>query len=283
MIINLNHYKIFKVCLCTIGKRENLYAKEYVEYYINFGVDKIFIYDNNDINDEKFENVLSEYINKKLVEIVNYRGKNKIQMIAINDCYKKNFKKYDWIIFYDMDEFISLNNYKNIKNFLNEKRFKDCQIIQLNWVMHTDNNLIYYENKTLAERFKETGKKINGIIDIKSILRGHIKININSVHFLSQKLNNCDGFGKKKIIIGYEDKNPDYKYYYIDHYYTKSTEEFVNKITRGCVAYGVKIRESIIKYYFELNKITYEKIIFIENKTKINLSEYKNKINNKIK
>ena len=31
-----------KVCLCTIGKKENLYVKEYVDFYKNKGVDKIF-------------------------------------------------------------------------------------------------------------------------------------------------------------------------------------------------------------------------------------------------
>ena len=48
------------VGICSIGKKENLYAKEFVEYYLKLGIKKIIIYDNNDINEEKFEDVLEE-------------------------------------------------------------------------------------------------------------------------------------------------------------------------------------------------------------------------------
>ena len=69
IFINIKLFKKIKVCLCTIGKQENLYAREYVNYYRNLGVNKIFIYDNNDKNDEKFDIVLKDYIDKKFVEI----------------------------------------------------------------------------------------------------------------------------------------------------------------------------------------------------------------------
>ncbi len=274
----------FKICLCTIGKKENLYVKEYVKHYLKYKIDKIFIYDNNDINGEVFDDVISNYIKKNYVEIINYRGRNKSQLIAMNDCYKKNYKDYNWLIFYDMDEFIYLKDYDNLKDFLNLPKFNNCEIIQLNWVQHTDNNLIYYNKGSLAKRFKEIGKKINGLIDIKSMIRGNITTNITSAHFLNPYLKCCNGFGKKKIIKNYIDisidKNPDYKYYYIDHYYTKSTEEYINKITKGSVASGAKIRDNIVKLYFELNKITSEKIDYLEKKISINLSKFRNKIQN---
>ena len=267
-----------KVCLCTIGKKENLYAKEFIQHYKNYGIDKIFLYDNNDINGEIFDDVISEYIKSNFVEIINYRGRNKIQLIAMNDCYEKNNKDYNWLLFYDMDEFIFLKNIKSIKNFLNKRRLYNCQIIQLNWIQHTDNNYLHYENRSLSERFNKRGKKIKDLFDIKSILRGNMSTNITSVHFLNPNLECCDGFGKKKIINNYTDKYPDYKNYYIDHYYSKSTEEFINKINRGSVAYGNKKRADIIKFYFEINNITQQKIDYFEKEIKINLSYLRNNI-----
>ena len=220
-----------KVCLCTIGKNENLYVKEFVEHYKSYGIDKIFIYDNNDIEGEIFDNVIPEYIKNHFVEIINYRGKNKAQLVAMNDCYKNNYKNYNWLLFYDMDEFIFLKNFKNIKLFLNKKRLNNCQIIQLNWVQHTDNNLLYYDNRSLSQRFIERGKKIEGLIDIKSIIRGNISTNIIDAHYINPNLKCCDGYGKKKIIINKMfDLFPDYNNYFIDHYYSKSTQEFINII-----------------------------------------------------
>ena len=40
-------FKLFnneiKISLCTMGRKENLYIKEFVEYYIKLGIDHIFI------------------------------------------------------------------------------------------------------------------------------------------------------------------------------------------------------------------------------------------------
>ena len=262
-IISNNHFnkKIsMKVCLCTSGKKENLYAKEFVEHYKKYGVDKIFIYDNNDLNSEYFEESISNYIMNDYVQIINFRGQNKIQLKAMNDCYKKNFLQYDWLLFYDIDEFIFLKDFYNIKSFLNQTKFNDCKIILLNWVIRSDNELIYYDNRSLFTRFKKRGKKIKNAIDVKPILRGSISTKIIDAHQINNRLKKCDGFGRKKYFEGINDKNPDYQFYYLNHFYSKSTEELVNKILRGSVSYGPNKRLYIIDYYFDINKITLEKI-----------------------
>ena len=280
-IISNNHFnkKIsMKVCLCTSGKKENLYAKEFVEHYKKYGVDKIFIYDNNDLNSEYFEESISNYIMNDYVQIINFRGQNKIQLKAMNDCYKKNFLQYDWLLFFDIDEFIFLKDFYNIKSFLNQTKFNDCKIILLNWVIRSDNELIYYDNRSLFTRFKKRGKKIKNAIDVKPILRGSISTKIIDAHQINNRLKKCDGFGRKKYFEGINDKNPDYQFYYLNHFYSKSTEELVNKILRGSVSYGPNKRLYIIDYYFDINKITLEKIEYLEKKLKVNLTIYRNKI-----
>ena len=286
IILKNQELKNTKICLCTTGKKENLYVREYVEHYKKYGVDKIFIYDNNEQNGEKFEDMIQDYINNGLVEIINCRGLISPQANAYKDCQEKNYMKYDWLIFYDMDEYIYLKNYKNIKNFLNSKKFNKCQRIQLNWIFHTDNNLIYYDNRTLAKRFPEReqkarGKKKGGVQGIKSILRGHIKIRVYDVHILNRNLTSCDGFGKIKQIQNIETNVSDFKYYYIDHYYSKSTQEFINKLMRGSAVHGFDIIHKLMRIdvYFGINKITLNKINYIEKETKLNLSKFRNQIN----
>ena len=157
---NFNSKKEISICLCTFGKEENKYIKEFIDYYIKYGVDKIFIYDNNDINGETFDIILSDFIKNNTVKIINCRGQSNIQREKMNHCYLNNFKKYNWLIFYDVDEFIYLKNYSKIKDFLNEKKFKKCQMISLTSVFHTDNNHLYYENKPVLERFPDINKNI---------------------------------------------------------------------------------------------------------------------------
>ena len=45
-------------------KNENRYIKEFVEHYKKYGVDKIFLYDNNNVDGERLENIIGEYIKR---------------------------------------------------------------------------------------------------------------------------------------------------------------------------------------------------------------------------
>ena len=273
----LNKNKI-KICLCAIAKKENNYIREFIYYYKKLGIDKIFLFDNNDVNGEKFDNILSDYINAKYVKILNWRGKLYSQYAMYQNCYQKNYKKYNWLLFYDIDEYIYLKNYNNIKEFLIQKKFKKCPSIYLNWKLHTDNNLLYYYNKSLHERFPKTF--INNKYCIgKTIIRGGIKnIKIKSSHLLDKKIKRCNGFGKFFKPIRFNCKIPDYKYYYIDHYKFKSTEEFVNKINKGDCKFGYDIKNKLnkLKIYITFNKMNLKKYKYIKSKT--GLDPYKLKI-----
>ena len=179
-----------------------------------------------------------------------------------NNCYNNYYDKFDWLIFNDIDEYLYLKNYFNIKDFLIQSKFNNCEKIQLNWILYTDNNLIFYKNRPLQKRFTEiesignNNKYRNIFSNGKSILRGHIgNINITNFHCLSKNLNSCDGFGNiiKSNFIKF-----DFKYHYFKHYYCKSLEEFVEKIKKGDVYKGT-INSKLIRY-FKYNKITSYKI-----------------------
>ena len=211
-------------------------------------------------------------------------------MKASNECYRNNKDIFDWFIFYDLDEFIHLENNINIKSYLGQKHFEKCNVIYLNHVIHTDNNEIYYRNKSLFERFPqlENFTNINYsyvprriLVDItKIILWGNLSnIFIGSPHVLNVK-NACNGFGKKINHTGLRSKNPDHNKYYFDHFYFKSAEEYLKKLTKGDAIFGPARGFNIywFQIYFAFNKITNEKLDFFENKTGTNLSIFRNKI-----
>ena len=274
-----------KVCICVIGKGENRYIKEYVEHYKTLGVDKIFLYDNNDKKGERFESVLSQYINEGYVSIINYRGKFAPQLTMYEKCYNKNKYIYDWFIFFDIDEFINLNNYTNIKDFLNENKFNKCNLIYFNCLRHTDNDLLYYDNRTLKEKFPII-KWDSHMYTVKSMMRGSNPkyVRFTTTHWLDRGLKKgCDVFGKYvhptiRLRIGKKMKKADI---YIDHYCFKSTEEYINKINKGDARAGYNKRNKMhkIKLYFKYNNITLEKINYIAKKTRLNLTLFKSMLN----
>ena len=257
-----------------------------MEYYKKFGINKVYLYDNNDINGEKFEDVISDYIKSNFVEIHNWRGKIKAQINMINECYQEHKLDYDWVMFPDLDEYIHLfNNYTNLGQFLDETKFNKCDIIYLNLVCHSDNEQLHYENKTLKQRFPNivpNSTLAGKVLEIKFILRGNLDVYINSVHIGNKNItNNCNGFGNANKYQNIYSTEPDTTYYYFDHYYSKSTEEFIIKVFRGGYTEISKnlFKLSRIRKYFRENKLTLEKILMIENATGINLIEYKKKLN----
>ena len=261
------------VCVCTLGRNENRYIREYVQHYEKYGVDKIFLYDNNKEDGEKFEDVINDYIEKGFVEIINWRGIPNPVFRVMQDCYDNNNKNYTWLIFYELDEFINLHNYTNIKIFLNQSKFDKCEVIHLNIINHSDNEKLHYENKSLAERFPAIVPLEHSQISVKSILKGNLTdVQITWMHNINDYLKACNGFGRESDL----ENGNDFIYYVIDHYYSKSTEEFINKIKRGDAwrdddEYIMHRTEK----YLNQNHITFEKIDMLEKGIGINLSRFR--------
>jgi len=235
--------KTIKVCLCSIGKNENLYVKEFINHYKELGYNHIFIYDNNDINGERFSDVLMPEIKTGFVSVINYIGfrdkYNSSQISAYYDCYKKNNRNYNWLSFYDFDEYLELN-FKNltIQEFLNDKRYKKCINVKINWVRYSSyKEALYYEDKPLQERFNKPLLDHISNIHIKSTVRGKMKKNYwkDSINphtsFVNYK--SCSSSGKTVESQTPFVVPPDYEYAFIKHFYTKSFEEFCQKLKRG--------------------------------------------------
>jgi hypothetical protein len=230
-----------------MGKRENLYLKEYIIYYKNLGIDKIFIYDDNDPNIEKMMDVLNNH-EKKYVEIFEKNKYNfKFQNEFFTFCYETNKDDFDWFLMLDVDEFLYIIN-DNLKHYLSDKMFTNCDFIKIHWLMATDNGLIYYDNRTLFERFKEPYIKY---VFIKSIIKGgiqNLKYGIHSPSYSPKFNRSCNNIGEiiNKPLLNFEsiDKiNIDKAY--ILHFRYKSTEEFIERIKKG---YRTKNKEILINY-----------------------------------
>lgn len=269
-----------KIALCCIGKMENDYALEFVEYYKGIGFDKIFIYDNNDINGEDFNDVIGDYVKDGFVEIINYRINNNVlsQRYAYHDCYIKNQKEYDWIAFFDFDEFLTLVNHSSIKDYLSEKMFEQYDIVHLNWMSFDDNDLLDNDGRKVQDRLTRpcdfNFQKLYNFPEnnhIKSIIRcknrGYINWqNASNPHTPSNNVKCCNNIGVEC------DSNSPFNNYnfdmaYIKHYSTKTIGEWLRiKSKRGLMSQFDKGKKNLsVDVFFKHNKKTEEKLQFIEN------------------
>lgn len=270
-----------KSMLCCIGRMENDYIKEYVEYYKNYvGVTNICLYDNNRDGEEDFNDVIGDYIKDGYVILKDYRNiKEPCQLRAYKECYEEYKNDYDWFLFFDIDEFLTLGMNMNLHSYLAMKNFKTFDMIHVNWLLFGDGGQLYNDGKPLLQRITQpldfnmtTLYDFPDNFHVKSIVRGGLdSIEWKTAHTPIINGRCCNGFG-----IEIDPKSPftpyDYRLSALLHFTTKTASEFADKVNRGFCDGNPISKKSMIEMFFQRNEVTQEKIDIFKNKTGVDVS-----------
>lgn len=276
-----------KTLLCCIGRNENQYIREYVEYYKNLGFTNIVLCDNNYDGEEHFEDVIQDYIDSGYVILKDYRNKKVCQLNAYNTCYAEYGKDYDWIAFFDCDEFLTLTKKKTIDEYLSAIYFRRYDMIHINWKCYGDSDLVKNDGRPLLERFTQPIPDDRQVAyhfpennHIKSIIRGGLrkveyKVNPHTPQTITKCCNNrgiaCNGAS------AFEKYNFDDAY--LRHFSTKTIEEYCGKLKRGFPD-GLwsfeKMGEHLLETrFFRYNRVTQEKLDVIKEELGIDFTKLK--------
>lgn len=214
-----------KIALVCLAKNEDFYIDEWIKYHTKLGFDHIYIYQ----HDWRYSGVKSFYKNTTWFQF-DVPGIN-CQMEAFQNflvCQNKN--KYDFVAYFDVDEYLSLPNHQNVKDFL--INYNDVYSIGINWRLFGNNNLSFNGNYSLVNRFTKCQKAFNKhvklIINLKKIY------NLTSLRFqtphnleLSNKMDITINVDKTAYIHGpFNDCISTHPNAYLNHYYCKTIEEY---------------------------------------------------------
>ena len=264
-----------KVALVAIAKNENEYLVEWCQWYKDLGIEKIYIYDNNNIDGEHPQDVLSDFINDGFVEIVDWRGKRgdsrkeysgcSVQGLAYTDWWNKWHNLYDWCCIFDIDEFLLLIKYKTLDAFLS--KYSEVTEVKVQWIVYGDNGNIHKTTGGVRERFNSF-TNAHKSKQIKSILNCKKKINPKfHAHGLLDVSDAVNTLGVKVRCVWKDCTTFDNLPAYLEHYITKSTEEYLNRkwkqpdALRGDINHN---KEFIKKRYFKYNTKTNQKEEFFD-------------------
>ena len=169
-----------KIALVVLTRLGNKYLREYVEYYKNLGVDKIYFYDNNREGEEDVTDVLLDYMFEDIVEVVPFSDvTGRIQEKAYQDFYDKHGKEYDWICVFDDDEYVNINSGIGLKEFLSKPIF-NCRFgVCFPMINFCDSNVIVNDKSTRLDVYKSV-KDLNNVWNgstYKTIIRGGLNVN----------------------------------------------------------------------------------------------------------
>lgn len=248
-----------KVYIITSAKHEEIYLKEWIDYNISLGIDKIIINDNNEIDyPYKLKDVIKEYVDKGIVIIDRYYDTHKLESIIaekeLNKVYTYLYNKYknefDYCLKIDIDEFVYCPETNNdIKKFIQQDKFKQYDEILLNWINYRSKTeyLDQYVPLPIQMRFKELHEpkyKLCCKSIIKSLaefieLNHHVANIDNDKKCLANGLNLNDALSKdiveqqnRKINLKYEYNEEFKQYAYIKHYRYRNEEETLFRLEK---------------------------------------------------
>ena len=261
-----------KVLLCCIGKLENLYIREFVEYHKDLGFDNICLYDNNDPYGEHFEDVIGDYIKSGYVILKDVRGKKLAQMPSYTQCYNEYKDKYDWIAFIDIDEFIHLDNGETIKSFLSKDIFNinGVNCVRLTWKQFDDSGILKPNGDYSVKKFKTfLPLKQRDCCQTKPIIKTCLdNIEFTSAHGpVKDPRVKCVNTAGELCNNAITNNKPTWENACLNHYRFKTIEEFVlGKMVRLWPTHYRNGGKSALNLnmFFSYNKKTKEKVAYAE-------------------
>ena len=236
-----------KVGILSIIKNEHDYLDEWIQYHLDLGVDKIYIFE--DVGSESHSDICSKYdkvVLSSVLSLYDESYRDELTRIKINHidrfgCQVKFFKDaldyikanddLDWVSYIDTDEFITLadddDNLHDVVSY-----YKDYSLVILQWQNYNANGHIHKPAGSMIDNYTTkcilyAGRRMDARASCKLLFnmkywdRHTVRCNM---HIPSNNYNWCKTDFSQRLEDAVYDK------IYIRHYITKSLEEFCNKI-----------------------------------------------------
>ena len=252
----------------------------YVEYNKLLGFTNICLFDNNYDGEEDFSDVIGDYIESGFVIVKDYRNRKVCQLDAYNECYKSYGEEYDWIAFFDIDEFMFINCSKTIGEYLARPEFNEYDMLHINWLLFGDGGQLRNDGRYLLQRITQpldinhsTEYKFPDNFHVKSIIRGGLKevLWVCTPHTPVCNIKCCNSFGNlcdgNSPFVGYDFRNAG-----IRHFTTKTAEEYAQKVERGFPDANPKTKVDMVELFFKRNEVTPEKVAIFKEINGIDMS-----------
>lgn len=259
--------KKYNISLCLIFKDESVYLKEWIEYHLLIGCDHFYLYNNN--SSDNYREVIKPYLKKGYITLINWPYEKK-QIEAYIDCFNNFKNETKWIGFIDADEFIVPNHYDCIGDFF-DKYYKYGSIF-INWKCFGSNGIksrnlkglvieeftqSHLEYSSNGKCFVNTGYKIHSDMDKYRLIHHKCYVEDNRGKVIPP----IDVFGNYMFYPYQKVKTTDFPIQ-INHYIHKSFDEYIERMNKSDVFFGMSYRNLELYYKNEKTMVETEKNIY---------------------
>lgn len=220
------------ISICGIFKNESLYLREWLEFHRLIGVEHFYLY--NNLSSDAPEVLLRPYVENGIVDLYDWSlcpG----QIPAYNDCIKRHCHDSRWIAFIDLDEFLFAPDGMDLKVRLQE--FEGYGGVAVCWVMFGSSGHKVKPPGPVIENYLKRGPlnwnspkpcSIKSIVDPTKVKRSHR--NPHSFEYRWRHFAVNENFDR---VSGPRTAKPSILKFRLNHYWSKSEEEYVSKMARG--------------------------------------------------
>ena len=223
----------YKLGLFVMAKNEGDYLEEWIKYHSHLGVDIFFVFD-NESTDNTYQ-VLKPYIDQGIVIYRKIKGKGRHL-----DCYNMTINKYrkvcKYIGFIDADEFIYAKEGLNLKEEI-DKAFaskNDIGGLVFNWLLFGSSHIEKKDERPVTQKFLyHSPQDFEENYHVKGIVNPRLVMDYRNTHFaIYRKGYYAYSLSGNRVIGPFNTdlSNNDIR---INHYFTRSKEEFIAKRNRG--------------------------------------------------
>lgn len=235
--------------LCAIARDETPYLEEWVRYYALQGVEHIILFDNE--SRTPIRHTLRDWLCAGFVTIIEIGGQCRqlpCYQVALNE-FGRDFY---WLAFVDLDEFIVVKKAANLVDFL--LGYEPFGGVGLNWAMFGTSGLKAPTTDLVTEKFTWRLPDADPVhLHIKSIVQPrHVaSVGHNAHNFRFKEGSSC----VNERLFPIPDQSPftvfSTELAQINHYFTKSEQEYLDKIGRGRADTGQR-RQAVELFHGEV-------------------------------
>lgn len=226
------NYK-YDCCICLIIRNENEYLKEWLEWHVGQGFEHFFIYDHgSEYPVAEFVKTLDADMQAKIT-VHDFGGTHRFaQHDAYNDCLKRHGSECRWLAYIDADEMIRVRCGCTIGELL--RHYDGYAGLFMRWIVYDANGQKEKSDKPLRERFtRVTSAKLYEGIG-KVIIRPSLVTRIITHNCFTKPgfdvVDENRSVAPANVMCKFDSTA---EFVCVDHYYTKSHEEWKQKIGRG--------------------------------------------------
>lgn len=252
-----------KTAVCVIVKNEADHILEWIFHHINIGFDTILLYDDHSTDSTREKAAQAGTIAD--VRVMPWPETERERQAASYEAVCRSFEaEFDWIAFFDADEFIVPSAGERLSDLL--ARHGDSSAIAIPWLMFgssghekATDNLIIADYTQRADYDFPPNRHVKSIVRPSQVTRcinAHI-FNVEGDYAMP------DGSPVEWKSAGLLVNTPDYTNWRLHHYFTRSKEHWEKRLMRGQLGKTVRTDKEFSTY--DRNEIRDESaLVFIK-------------------